>query len=189
MLVATYAALPRPQGMRPLDFARALELADLDLLDFVADRSSFDRFAAVLEAHPSVQSVHLLTGRHDEAPTAGDWVPMLRAFLADRGLSCEVLAENAYAVDLGEDGQVLADAFAATGRLLAAPELRPPDGRGGILADFTCGVRSMAIGATLACLVSDLPVRLLGSRYDAWGRALRQTVTSAELRLTGDRDG
>lgn len=188
MLIATFAALPRPQGMRPLDFARALELADLDLLDFVADRSSFDRFAAVLETHPSVQRVHLLTGRHDEAPTAGDWVPMLRAFVADRGLSCEVLAEDAYAVDLDDEAQVLADAFTATRRLLAAPELRR-DGQGGVLADFTGGERGMAVGATLACLTSDLPVRLLGSPYDAWGRALRQTVTSAELRLVRDDDG
>jgi hypothetical protein len=167
-LIAAFSGARPPSEMRPEDFRRALSLADLDLLRFV-DVPDFERLARVVDAYPSVERLHLLTTRTRQGAASLDWLPLLRAHLADRGLSCEVIASAEHAVLLSDDGQVIGATREAARKMLETISSSVDRDAAPVLADLTGGSRAMGLGLTLACLASGRDVLYLGTRHDPEG--------------------
>lgn len=171
-LIAAFSGPRPPSKMRPEDFRRALSLADLDLLRFV-EVPDFDRLARVVAAYPSIERLHLLTTRTREGTASLDWLPLLRAHLADRGFSCEVLASAEQAVLLDDDGQVIHATRETAGRIFETISSSAGQDAAPVLADLTGGSRAMGLGLTLACLASGREVLYLGTRHDPEGGSPR----------------
>jgi hypothetical protein len=167
-LIAAFSAARPPSKMRPEDFRRALSLADLDLLRFV-DVPDFERLAWVVEAYPSVERLHLLTTRTREGTASLDWLPLLRAHLADRGFSREVLASAEHAVLLSDDGQVIGATREAARKIFETIASSAGQDAAPVLADLTGGSRAVGLGLALACLASGREMLYLGTRYDPEG--------------------
>lgn len=171
-LIAAFSGARVPLEMRPEDFRRALSLADLDLLRFV-DVPDFDRLARVLAAWPSIERLHLLTARTREGAASLDWLPLLRAYLKDRGLSREVLASAEDAVLLEDDGQVIGATREAVRRVFEIISSSADADTAPVLVDLIGGTRAMGLGLALAALGSGREVLYLGTRHDPEGGSPR----------------
>lgn len=176
-VVAALLHPPRmPEGVALYDFRRALEQADVALLQYLGDdRVAITQIGDLVAAHGTVERLLLVTSRTRSGRTGKSWAPLVRAFLATRGTTgCEVVADDAHVVDLDTEEDVLRRTHRVVADLLAREE--------DLRLDVSGGTRAMRLGALWACFAAGRGADLLMADYDDLGAPLRQHGRPIEVR-------
>lgn len=169
-LIATFSGYTgKPKSMSGEAFAAALEAGDLQRLPLDESSPGIGTTIKLLQTYPEVERLYLLTTRSEEGISSIDSVPLLRAWARREGLRVEILAKPGHCIDMEDDDQVTREAFDAVEAVFAEIDKAQGARKARVVVDLTGGVRSMLIGALLACLRPDQDVHLIGTRYNEHG--------------------
>ena len=165
---------PRPKtvtyDLSPEERKRAVENLDFGKLNI--ENSNFQPVThAILQHAERTRHCWLIATTSDQGTGSLDFVNLLVEYLRQqKNLDCEFHAGREYTVRLDADAEVLKKTYDLVIKKIfkEASDLGiPPDE---MVVDITPGLRSMALGATLACLDAEHDIEFVGTKYDQTGR-------------------
>jgi hypothetical protein len=108
--------------------------------------------------------------RANESSSSLLYVPALIELLKEKyGMHCKFHFGEEFAVTIDDDAPIFIKTIDIVNRIFKLGKeegLREKD----FVVDFTAGMRSMTLGAILACLDHDRNIQMIGTKYDAEGR-------------------
>ena len=158
-----------PASKLTLKERRAAILAsDFALLDI--ENSNFMPTVEAIVSHGSrLKHCWLIATISEESTGTLEYAPLLIDYLKKKhNITCEFYSGEDFTINLETDAEVPRRIYDQVVKAFAdadAKGLQPQD----LVVDVTTGIRSMALGATLACLDAEHDIEFVGTAYDASG--------------------
>ncbi len=155
--------------LSPEERRAAMQRFDFAALD--VENSNLQPTLVAIDNHKGkLKHCWLLSTTSDKGFGSKEFAEFLVEYLRQvKHISCEYYYRERYAISLDTDAEVLKKTFDLVREVFAeaaAKGLQPED----VVVDITPGIRSMALGATLACLDAEHLIEFVGTRYDENGQ-------------------
>jgi hypothetical protein len=149
----------RQKAIEALDFA-ALDIENSNLMPTVQ---------AIISHKERLKHCWLIATAGQEGEGSGAFTSLLINYLqAKHGIGCKFHHGDAYTVNLESDAELPRRIYDRVLAIFGEAErigLSPQE----LVVDVTTGIRSMALGATLACLDAEHTIEFVGTAYDNSG--------------------
>lgn len=169
-----YGKLAQFKQNNPEEYNKAMEDLDIDSLNLDdTSQSNFGHAVVALKAHKEkLEHVWLICSSSSSGKTSQsiDYAPLLERYIQKKiNNKVKVHYGNSYTVLLDEDSSVCRQSFKIIKKIYKEAKkfgLKTKD----MITDVTGGVKSINIGAILACLNRDEDIQIIGTTYDEDGK-------------------
>jgi hypothetical protein len=146
----------------------AIDQSDFDALD-VENSNLMPTVQAIASHKVRLKHCWLIATVGDKGEGSNAYTQLLVNYLkVKHGIGCEFYSGDSYTVNLESDAELPRRIYDQVLKVFGEAESKGLSAQD-LVVDVTTGIRSMALGATLACLDAEHAIEFVGTGYDANG--------------------